>query len=106
MKHTKNMIYRPSAESEELLLYTRNTSRIYYNHTLPVLDNLRKKLEKGVYNSEKAVDLWYYVTTAAAKMYDKEFGGMYQTTFTVTDRYTAAVEMERYYHEEMLLETA
>jgi len=104
MKRTKSMIYKETIESTELLLYTENTSEIYYRHIIPALDNLRKKFKKGTYNSDKAVDLWYHIATAAAKMYDKEFSGQFETCFTVTDRFTVAVELERRYSEEFKLE--
>ena len=104
MKRTKNMIYKETVESTELLLYTENTSEIYYRHIIPALDNLRKKFKKGTYESNKAVNLWYYVATAAANMYNKEFCGQFNTVFTVTDRFTVAVELEKKYHEELRLE--
>lgn len=103
MKRTKSMIYKETPESTELLLYTMNTSKIYFRHIVPALDNLRRKYKKGTYDSEKAVDLWYHVATTSATGYNQEFSGEFQEAFTVSDRFTVAVDLERHYHEEIKL---
>ena len=97
MKRTANMIYKPSDEARELVLYAENDHDIYFGHIKPVIENLAKKMKKGVYDSNKAVDLWYYVATDAAKKYNKEFGYM----FTVTERFTAAVALEERFIEDV-----
>ena len=96
MKHTKSMIYTPSTEATELFLFATNDSFLYHHHTEPIIKNLKKKAEKGIYNSEKAVDLYYYLATAASEKYYKDFG----YKFSVTDRYTAAVDLEAYYKDD------
>lgn len=95
MKRTKNMIYKESIESRELTLYAENDSRVYFNAIVPTVKNLAKKYNKGVFDKEKAVDAFYYVADYAAKMYCKEFARMkdYVQTFSVTDRFTAAVDL-------------
>ena len=98
MKHTKNMVYKPTTESRELFLCATNDGNLYRRMTQCVLDNLEKKIKKGTYDREKAVDAWYYVATAASDQYYKDFG----YKFTVTERYTAAVEMAEYYEEQIL----
>lgn len=96
MKHTKSMNYNPTTESKELFLFATNDSFLYHNHTEPIIKNLKKKAEKRIYNSEKAVDLYYYLATAASEKYYKDFG----YKFSVTDRYTAAVDLEAYYKDD------
>jgi hypothetical protein len=98
MKRTKSMIYRESDESRELFLYAINDGNLYRNTTKYVLDNLEKKIKKGTYDREKAVDAWYNVATKASDNYKKDFG----YSFGVTDRFTVAVDMAEYYEEQIL----
>ena len=95
MKRTKSMVYRPTQEANELVLYAENTGDLYRNSIQPAIESLAKKYRKGVYDKNRAVDLYYYIATEAAKMYSREFG----YNFSVTDRYTAAVELEESYFE-------
>lgn len=97
MKRTKNMYYKETEESRELFLYTTNDGRLYETIITPVINNLKKKAEKGIYNSEKAIDIYYRVATAGSDKYYKDFG----YKFNVTDRFTVAVELEEYYKEEV-----
>lgn len=97
MKRTKTMVYKPTVESRELMLYAINNGDLYKRQILPVINSLKKKAAKGTYDSDKAVDAWYYVACSASQMYDKDFG----YSFTVTDRFTAAVDMEQYYREDV-----
>lgn len=98
MKRTSSMIYKPSQEATELYLYITNTERIYRQRILPSIENLTKKYNKGTYDKEKAVDLWYYTATAGSDMYKKDFG----YSFSVQDRYTVAVDLEAYYFAEYI----
>ena len=97
MKRTKNMIYNETTESRELFLYATNSGDLYRQMATPIINNLRKKAQKGVYNREKAVDAWYMVATEASNKYNKDFG----YRFTVADRFTVAVDMAEYYEEEI-----
>ena len=96
MKRTKSMRYQQTIESNELFLYATNDGDLYRKMITPVINNLRKKAIKGEYDSEKAIDAYYYVACEASKMYNKDFG----YSFSVADRFTAAVDMERYYKED------
>lgn len=96
MKRTKNMYVANSVESRELILFAENTYQVY-KRIQEVIKNLEKKVKKGIYDPDKAVDLWFYVMTEASNLYYKEFG----YRFTVTERFTAAAEMENNYHEEI-----
>lgn len=92
------------AKAEELALYIKNTSELYHSITHSVIENLKKKARKGVYDKERAVDAWMYVADAGAKMYDKEFGSGRgsMTLFTKDERRKAAEELARYYDEDIL----
>ena len=97
MKRTSSMKdYSPTIESNELFLYASNTSSLYYNMIVPTITSLRKKTAKGVYDIEKAIDSYYYIACEASKMYNKEFG----YSFSVSDRFRAAVELEKYYRQD------
>jgi hypothetical protein len=98
MKRTKNMVYNPTTESNELFLYATNDGNIYRRMVSPIIDNMKRKLKKGIYDKNKAVDAWYSVATEASNQYFKEFG----YRFTVTERFTAAIEMADIYEEEIL----
>lgn len=100
MKHTKSMIYKPTEESRELFLYTTNDGELYRHITTCIIENLKKKAKKGIYDSNKAVDLYYNLATAGSKAYCKDFG----YSFSVQDRFTCAVEMESYYKDEVFYE--
>lgn len=101
MKRTKSMVYNPSHESHELYLYAVNNGNLYRTMTQSIIASLSKKASKGTYDSEKAVDAWYRIATEAGKMYAKEHGS-FGFKFDVTARFTAAVELEEYYREEIL----
>ena len=96
MKRTASMKYNETTESRELFLYATNCGNLYRQQILPVIANLRKKAIKGAYDADKAVDRYYYIATAASDMYNREFG----YRFSVSDRFTAAVDMEAYYRED------
>ena len=98
MKRTKSMVYKPTEESRELVLYAENTRNLYLHRIQPAIESLAKKYRKGVYNKNKAVDLYYHIVTDASKMYCRQFG----YSFSVTDRYTAAVELEESYFENVI----
>lgn len=97
MKHTKSMTYNPTTESRELFVYVTNNSELHRQAIEPALNNLRKKAQKGSYDGNKAIDLWYSVATAGSTKYGKDFG----YTFSVQDRYTVAVDLEEYYREDV-----
>lgn len=100
MERTSSMVYKETEGSMELLLYATNDGRLYDRMISPVIDSMRKKASMGSYDGEKAVDAYYRIACEAAKMYNKEFG----RSFSVGDRYTAAVGMEQFYKENVFYE--
>lgn len=95
MKRTKNMIYKASDEARELFLYATNESALYRQMIKPAIENLKKKVAKGTYDADKAADLFYHTADRAAKMYNKDFGGV----FTVQQKFTAAVDMVSFFDD-------
>lgn len=98
MKRTKSMVYNITEESRELFLYAINDGNLYRNMVTPIINNLRKKAAKGIYDKEKAIDAYYHVATEASKKYERDFG----YSFSVADRFTVAVELVDYYEEQTL----
>lgn len=100
MRHTKNMVYNPTEESRELFLYATNDGNLYRRMIKPIIDGMKRKAQKGIYDREKAVDAWYRVATEASNMYWKDFG----YKFGVMDRFTVAVDMAESFEEEIFFE--
>jgi hypothetical protein len=96
-EENKNMIYKASDEARELFLYATNSGVLYDRQIKPSIENLRKKTRKGTFDKDKAADLFYYVATSASAMYDKDFG----FSFSVQQRFTAAVDMVDFYIDEI-----
>lgn len=97
MKRTKSMVYRETVESSELLLYTVNDGTTYNSVIIPTLVNLKRHCKRGNYDTERAIDAWYRVATIESNEYKKDFG----YSFSVGDRFTVAVELEKYYRDEI-----
>lgn len=97
MTTTKSMTFTPSIEARELYLFTVNHSELYTRLINPLISGLRRKYAKGSYIPEKAIQAYYKIATEAGKVYAREFGGK----FTVTERWTAAVDMETFFIDEI-----
>lgn len=57
----------------ELVLYAENDGQLYQQSTAPIQKNLSKKWQKGIYDHDKAIQLWKYHADRAAKAYGREF---------------------------------
>lgn len=101
MKRTKSMIYHETEESRELFLYATNDGDLYRSMICPIIANLKRKAQKGIYDHEKAIDAFYPVATEASRHYARDFG----YSFSVTDRFTVAVDMAEYYAENEIFYT-
>lgn len=99
MKRTRNMIYKASEEARELYLVADNEGRLYPMRQA-IEANLTKKMNKGIFDADKAIEAFYYLMDAASKQYKKDFGYM----FSVTERWTAAADMASDYIEEMKMQ--
>lgn len=98
MKRTKSMVYNPTTESRELFLYATNDGILYRQMISPVIENMKRKVVKGIYDAEKAQAAYYRIATEASNHYYRDFG----YKFSVQDRFTAACDMVEYYEDEVL----
>ena len=55
------MIYKETVESRELFLYAVNSGDLYRRIITPTIKCLRKKAIKGIYDKDKAIDLFYHI---------------------------------------------
>jgi len=103
MKHTPKMIVSPSVESRELALCTENNEELYKRRIVPVINNLARKAKKGIYNPETAIDSYFPIVTAEAKIYARQFARFedWNVIFDVTARYSAAAELEKRFREDV-----
>lgn len=63
-----------SDEAHELVLFGENDADLYRQRTVPIMKNLTKKWDRGVYDHELAVKLWSYWAADAAQRYSAEHG--------------------------------
>lgn len=76
---TKVLASNPKSEvdqvaARELLLFINNDYGLYRSHHVPIIKNLLRKMRKGVFDAEKAVKLFMYLTEAGAKKYGRASG--------------------------------
>ncbi len=90
------------AAVRELVLYITNDHELYRRQVIPIIDNLRKKIKRNVYDADKAVKLWKYLADAGAKKYTQEFGTQDAMIFSPATREAAAVELRDNYDEELM----
>lgn len=97
MKKTKNMYINNTTESRELSLFIENNADLYEKYIIPICKNLNKYFKRGNYSREKAINAFYPVATAGARLYSKTFADLrdFQYIFNVTARYTAAAALEQ-----------
>ena len=104
MKRTASMKIRPTEESRELELYAVNSGALYRQSIVPTVRNLARKHSKGTFDADRAIDAFYPIATAAARMYCREFARVEDSphVFSVSDRFTAAAGMVEYFAENIL----
>lgn len=64
--------YDDELQAEDVELFAENNSQLYNSRYLPILKNLKKKLDKGTFDLEKSAILWKYYWEDADKRYQKE----------------------------------
>lgn len=83
-----------SDAARELVLHADNDEQLYRSSHQPIIKNLQRKKEKGIYDHDKATKLWGYHADRAAKSYHKAHGGggglPWHQMFTPDDRRIAA----------------
>ena len=63
-----------SSASRELRLFADNDAQLHRLSMQPIRDNLGKKMDKGVYDPQKAQMLWKYHADRAAQAYGEQHG--------------------------------
>ena len=58
----------------ELDLYIMNNEELYRRRFMPIIENIKRKIKRGIYDHEKVIKLWMYLVDDAAREYVKEFG--------------------------------
>lgn len=89
---------RESATSRELRLFADNSGDLYRQSLQPIVANLTKKMDKGVYDPSKAETLFGYHADRAAQAYTKEFGSTgekWHQMFSPAVRREAAAHWQR-----------
>jgi hypothetical protein len=85
----------------ELELYIDNDGDLYRQQGQPIIKNLSRKKEKGIYDKKKAEKLYGYLAQNGAKKYCREFGCTpYQNTFNAATRREVARRLARKFEVE------
>lgn len=84
--------------AREIALFAVNTGSLYQQRALPIMANLRRKIEKGTYDETLALKAWQYLADDAAKLYAKEYGCQVVNKAT---RAVVAAEIADHYSEEL-----
>jgi len=61
-----------SSAVNELDLFINNNEDLYRRQFMPIISNLKRKIQKGIYDHDKAQTLWMYLIDNAAKEYVKQ----------------------------------
>jgi hypothetical protein len=94
-KRTRRVAPVDQGALQELDLYAENTGELY-SQKKAILENIRRKRARGVYDPQKAPKLWLYWVDAAAKRYQREFGSD-SPIFNKPTRVALAEELARKY---------
>ena len=91
-----------TAAADELFLYITN-SREIYEQMKYIFRNLHKKVNKGMYAIDKAVQAYAHITVEGAKAYVKEFStGNYYDNFNAATRKEVCERLESYYRDNVI----
>jgi hypothetical protein len=89
-----------SAASRNLRLFADNDANLNRQSMQPVRDNLGKKMDKGVYDPDKAVTLFKYHADRAAQAYAKAGGATGESNAPWHQQFPPAVRAEAAQHWE------
>jgi hypothetical protein len=94
-----------SNESYELELFINNEREIYFSLVVPTRKALQRHFKRGTYDTDRAIIAWKRVSDRSAHIYAKTYDNEcnWNTIFSVEDRKQTAIELEKYWHEEMKL---
>ena len=85
----------------ELVLYITNNAQMY-GQIKSAIANLKRKIARGIYDPEKAVDLMKYIADDGVKRYGKQFGqGASVAWLNPATRKEIAKQLLDYYNEDI-----
>ena len=58
----------------ELDSYIMNNEELYRRRFMPIIENIKRKMKRGIYDHEKVIKLWMYLVDDASRQYVQEFG--------------------------------
>ena len=58
----------------ELDSYVMNNEELYRRRFMPIIENIKRKMRRGIYDHEKVIKMWMYLVDDAAREYVKEYG--------------------------------
>ena len=75
MRANQFIIEAPDSDAvNELDSYIMNNEDLYRSRFMPIIENLKRKIKRGIYDDKLAIKLWMYLVDDAAREYVKEFG--------------------------------
>ena len=75
MRANQFIIEAPDSDAvNELDSYIMNNEDLYRRRFMPIIENLKRKIKRGIYDDKLAIKLWMYLVDDAAREYVKEFG--------------------------------
>jgi hypothetical protein len=90
--------------ARELALFIENDQTLYFRQAQPIIKNLARKLQKGVFDKAKSIKLWGYLAESGAKKYAASFGGKWFEMFDVSTRKKTAEQLADSYDEEIRMQ--
>lgn len=76
--------------------YIESDGDLYRQMIVPVIKNLERKVQKGIYDYDKSLIAWQHVADEGARRYVKELGG---PAYNVATRKEVAKKLSEYYEE-------
>ena len=58
----------------ELDSYNMNNEELYRRRFMPIIENIKRKMKRGIYDHEKVIKMWMYLVDDASRQYVQEFG--------------------------------
>lgn len=88
--------------ARELHLYAVNDDDTYARSLSPIMDNMDRKKQRGIFDQEKACKAFEYAAEHAARRYCQKYGGLWCQVFNaVTRRAAAALLLDDYLSDVM-----
>ena len=86
----------------ELRLFIDNDYILYQSRFIPMIENLKRKVKRGVYDHQKAPKLFIYLVDVGARKYCADFGGTVRQCFPKAVREAVAQEYADEFKESYL----